>query len=119
MSLLSDLLQGIPLNAVLKERVALAEQKFKDIEAENRSLKGEVESLTTENSALKTELKESRTLATAAEVKPVVVKGCYRFEGDANLYCPACYDTKGKKYLTTQIMFKNRVCSVCKVFLGE
>jgi hypothetical protein len=45
--------------------------------------------------------------------KPKVQWGCYVFEGDENLYCPACFDTKGKKHLTTRANSQMRVCSVC------
>ena len=33
------------------------------------------------------------------EEKPTVQWGCYKFTGDDRLYCPACYDTKGKRHL--------------------
>jgi hypothetical protein len=50
--------------------------------------------------------------------KPSVKWGCYQFEGDARLYCTACYDTKGKKILTTRIDSRHRGCPVCKATLG-
>src|SRR5687767_12006838 len=96
----NDLLQGIPLNAVLKERVALAEQKFKDMEQEKKRLEEKVAARESENADLKQRL--SASAAHSAAEKPKVKWGCYVFEGDTNLYCPACYDTKGKKHLTTR-----------------
>jgi hypothetical protein len=118
MSWLSDLLQGIPLNAVLKERVALAEQKFKDIEAENRALKERIAVLIAENDTLKRELEGKQAAEMAAAKRPTIKWGCYQFDGEQGLYCPACYDTKGKKHLTTRINSNLRRCSVCRTELG-
>lgn len=50
--------------------------------------------------------------------KPTVKWGCYQFEGDSHLYCTACYDTKGKKILTTRIDSRHRGCPVCKATFG-
>jgi Predicted nucleotide-binding protein containing TIR-like domain len=60
---------------------------------------------------------EGSSATTAAE-KPKVKWGCYTFDGDSNLYCPACYDTKGKKHLTTRLNSNRRRCSVCQTELG-
>jgi hypothetical protein len=57
---LESWLKGIPLNEVLKERLALAEQKFKDLQSENEKLKGEAATLTAENAALKQQLAEAK-----------------------------------------------------------
>lgn len=116
MSWWSEMMQGIPLNAVLKERLALAEQKFKDIEAENSTLKEKASALTTENEALKQKLASFEVAAVTG--KPKVKGGCYVFEGDDNLYCPACFDTKGKKHLCTRTVAKTYRCCVCKIDLG-
>jgi len=44
-SWLSDLLKGVPLNPVLRERLAHVKQRFKDMEAEIKRLKAENEEL--------------------------------------------------------------------------
>ena len=118
MGWLSDLLQGVqsvPLNSVLRERVLLAEQKFKDLESENKELTERVAALTAENASLRQQVEEH---AQQKAAKPKVKWGCYVFEGDEKLYCPACWDTKGKKHLTTRMLANIRQCSVCKAQLG-
>jgi len=53
MSVFTDLLAGLQANPVLRERVALAEEKFKALEEENRKLREQVASLTAQNLSLK------------------------------------------------------------------
>lgn len=87
MDWLADVLQRIPLNAILKERVALAEQKHKELEDEATQLRETIAALTAENVSLK---QQNEVRTKAGQPKPRVKWGCYAFEGDANLYCPAC-----------------------------
>jgi predicted nucleotide-binding protein len=47
------------------------------------------------------------------QAKPRVKWGCYVFENDDNLYCPACFETKGKKHITTRMNTRQRQCVVC------
>jgi hypothetical protein len=116
MTSLTDLLQGIPLNAVLRERVALAEQRLKDLESENKNLKDQAATLAKENAALRGQL-EAIARRDAA-VKPTLQWGCYKFAGEDGLFCPACYDKDGKKYQTTRLDIGKRRCTVCRVLLG-
>lgn len=119
MSLWTDLLQGLQTNPVLRERVALAEQKFKDMEAENKALKDTVAALTAENAKLTAERDERAARDKAAEVRPTIKWGCYVFEGDEGMYCPGCYTSKGKRNLTTRLDTRQRQCTVCRVILGS
>lgn len=56
MGLLQDLLKEVPLSAVLKERVALAEQKFDQVDKENQRLRQRVANLEKEVSDLHAQL---------------------------------------------------------------
>jgi hypothetical protein len=85
MSWWTDLLQGIPLNAVLKERLALAEQKFNALEKENKELRGQVEALTAENASLKEERDSLRTEEEFVERRGVA----WKKEPDGH-YLPCC-----------------------------
>lgn len=117
MSWLSDILQGVPLNAVLRERMALAEQKLKEIEQKKKKLEERTAALEAENADLKQQL--ATATAQTNQEKPKIKWGCYIFDGDGErLYCPACYDTKGKKHLTTRLLANRRQCTVCRTFLG-
>ena len=61
------------------------------------------------------QLKEAK----APKPKPKGVKwGCYEFEGDNQLYCTACYDTKGQKSVTTRVNSRFRMCPVCQAVIG-
>jgi len=53
MGAIQDLLQEVPLSAVLKERVALAEQKLERATSENADLKQRIRELEEENAALR------------------------------------------------------------------
>jgi len=73
-------------------------------------------------SALKDEIavlkEENKALTSRAEgEKPKVKWGCYVFNGDNNLYCPACFDAQGRRYLTTRVDSRKRQCSVCRTTL--
>ena len=55
-----------------------------------------------------------------SDEKPAGTKwGCYQFEGDSQLYCTACWDTKRQKALTTRVNSRFRMCPVCKATLGS
>ena len=53
MGWIQDLLSEVPLSAVLKQRVALAEQKYEAAVSENATLKQRVSALEDENTALR------------------------------------------------------------------
>ncbi len=56
MGAIQDLLQEVPLSAVLKERVALAEQKYERAMRENADLKQRIQTLEEENAGLRTQI---------------------------------------------------------------
>ncbi|HYT92781.1 MAG TPA: hypothetical protein VEL76_28955 [Gemmataceae bacterium] len=115
MGLVSDFFQGIPLNAVLKERVTLAEQKVKDMEAETRKLKEQVAALTTENEQLKRQVSDLAAAQQRAAEKPEIKNGCYYFGDDrSKLYCVACYETQGKKHPMVYVLDTGYLCAVCQ-----
>ena len=74
------------------------------------TLQLEMLQLRQKNSELEERLSDQRE-------KPSVKWGCYVFDDDPNLYCPACYDTRGRKHLTTRKSTRERVCSVCRTSL--
>lgn len=66
-------------------------------------------------------LRENKQLkeAAAPRDRPTLFYGCYKFEGDDRLYCPGCYDSKGKKYVTSRLNSRFRQCTVCRVEIGS
>jgi len=52
------------------------------------------------------------------EEKPRFKWGCYVFEGDEILYCPACFENRNKKIPTSRLNSKFRQCPSCKARLG-
>jgi cell division protein FtsB len=56
MKWLWDLFEGIQVNAVLREKISLAEQKFKDMETENKKLKEQITVLTAEVAGLRNQV---------------------------------------------------------------
>lgn len=46
--------------------------------------------------------------------EPTLKWGCYKFEGLNGLYCPACYESKGKKIPTSRINGGIYKCPLCK-----
>jgi DNA-binding MarR family transcriptional regulator len=60
-SLLQDLLTGVPLSAVLQERVALAEEKYQRAIHENESYKQRVVAIERENEDLRARILAGRT----------------------------------------------------------
>jgi hypothetical protein len=75
-------------NAEMKQMIADLAMQLADACLQMAELKHEMLRLQGENDALKTAKVSNR---------PNIVKACYQFEGDEGLYCPVCYDTKGKK----------------------
>ncbi|HTU91633.1 MAG TPA: hypothetical protein VMF69_16235 [Gemmataceae bacterium] len=118
MGWLSDLLQGIPLNSVLRERVALAEQKFREVEEENKRLMEEVAALTKENGELKREIADAPIAVTPPKEKPENRNGLYYFAGEESTpYCPRCYETAGKKHVMSAVPHMGHQCTVCDKFI--
>jgi len=96
-------------NAELKQMIADLSLEMSDLTQKAAELKQKIVELEDENRTLKSK-KDG--------VKPTVQWGCYKFPGDNNLYCPGCWDSRGKKSLTTRMSSKNRKCSVCQTVLG-
>ena len=91
--------------AEIKAMIAELADQLADAKMKMAELKNDIASLQEENKALKSK---------AEGEKPTMQWGCYIFEGDARLYCPACFDTKGMKYVTTRLNSRRRRCSVCQ-----
>lgn len=87
-----------------------------DLSIELADAKGHIATLKLENTRLNEEKRELEARLLDTKPKPEVKWGCYRFEGEDNLYCPACYDTKGVKHLATRVSDAKgirRRCVVC------
>ncbi len=65
-------------------------------------------------------LKENRELKQLSlpREKPTLKFGCYKFEGEEGLFCPACYDSKGKKFRAARMNSRFYQCTVCKAQLA-
>src|SRR5262249_10309329 len=114
MGWLTDLLQGLPVNPVLRERLALAEQKFKDMEAENKRLKEEVATLAEENEGLKQQIERAPVASAPPKETPRIMYGLYSLGGDMSTpYCPRCYERQGKKHVMAGVSHLGHKCTVC------
>jgi DNA-binding MarR family transcriptional regulator len=82
MGTIQDLLQEVPLSAVLKERVALAEQKYEIAMKENAELKQNLRALQEENVALH-RLSPKQERAGLSDDSTAVLRYLFRAEGDA------------------------------------
>lgn len=86
MNLLTDILKEIPTSGVLRERVALAEQKYESLERENETLKKE-------NAKLKGELEAVRRKVpnpAFVEARGVLFKRRENGGYEPDPYCPEC-----------------------------
>jgi hypothetical protein len=103
------------LNPVLRERVALAEQKVKDLESEKKRLREENEALTGENKTLKRKIAEAPLAVEPPKEKPEIRNGLYYFGGDMSTpHCPRCYETQGKKHVMANVRHMGHKCTVCE-----
>lgn len=99
-------------DAEFKGLLADLSSELADLKLEAAYLKEQLASLQEENVLLK-------KTSISADEKPVGRKwGCYRFEGDSGLYCPACWDAKRKKSSTTRVNANFRHCPVCNAPIG-
>ena len=73
MGWLQDLLQEVPLSAVLKERVALAEQQYERATQEISSYQEQIAALKRENEALRARLPAEPTEALSADTTRLLV----------------------------------------------
>jgi len=107
--------------AILRERIALANDKYSALQAENSSLKSQNAILKSENEALKLDNKklQEQRQDEIHGTKPQewkMIYGCLKFDGDDKaLYCPACFLDRGKKIPTSRNAGgRFRFCSACK-----
>lgn len=87
-----------------------------DLSIELADAKGHVATLKLEITRLTEEKRSLEAMLLNSKPKPEVQWGCYTFEGEDNLFCPACYDTKGLKHLATRVSDSKgirRRCVVC------
>jgi hypothetical protein len=86
MGLLTDILKEIPTSGVLKERVALAEQKYDLLEQQNENLKLENARLKSELAAIKSAVPSSAFM----EARGVLFKRKANGSFEPEAYCPDC-----------------------------
>ncbi len=111
---LKEAFENVALSAVLRERLALAADRFKDLEAENTRLKEQVRALTTENEALKKQIKEIPVATAPPQEQPAESGGIYYFGRDHNKpVCPKCWEEKQKKHPMARVGSLAMKCSVC------
>jgi hypothetical protein len=100
----------------------VAEAEFKNVLADLSNdladAKLEIVSLKEQLAGKTEELRLAKLPSEQSAEKPTVKWGCYKFEGDENLYCTACWDTKRQKILATRLDSNYRKCPVCKALLG-
>ena len=82
MGTIQELLQEVPLSAVLKERVALAEQRYDGAMSENAALKERVRALEAENASLHAQIPKQHDSGLAQDTMRVLAH-LFRAEGDA------------------------------------
>ncbi|MHC4136111.1 MAG: hypothetical protein ACYS0K_14115 [Planctomycetota bacterium] len=98
--------------AEFKSLLADLANKLADAKLEAASLKECLAELQEENRVL-------REVSPDPSEKPTGTKwGCYVFEGDDGLYCPACWDSKRQKSRTTRVTREFRHCPVCNAPIG-
>ena len=73
MGSIQDLLEQVPLAAVLRERVALADQKYEAALREAERLKRRVEALERENAELRAQIPQAKEAALSDDTKRVLV----------------------------------------------
>ena len=101
----------------------IAEAEFKNALADLitglADAKVEVAEMKTRLAEQADEIRRLKAAEPSAKERPTVKWGCYQFEGDENLYCTACYDSKGVKGLTTRLQARFCQCPVCKALIGS
>ena len=119
--------------AILRERIALANDKYSALQSENFALKSQNEILKSENEALKLDnkklqeqrrhdekkLSDAEALHSKKTPSYKMVYGCMKFEGDDNLYCPGCFHNKDKKVPTSRKGSHYRFCAACKTDISS
>jgi hypothetical protein len=95
---------------ILRAHLALIRDQAAVIDRENASLSTRLRDAEKKNESLTMEL----ALLKRTEEKPTMKWGCVVFEGDENLYCPACFYDRGRKIPTSRKGPGHRFCAVCK-----
>ena len=106
---------------ILQERLALAADQFSILERDNIDLRvklGEADAklsaLQSRNSDLELQVKKLEVEASNKQESHKLKWGCFVFEGDETLYCPACWVDRGKKMPTSRASSRARFCPGCK-----
>ena len=74
MGSIQDLLQEVPLAAVLRERVTLADQRYETALRENEELKQKITRLERENAELRTQVRQTKEATLPDETNRVLVQ---------------------------------------------
>jgi hypothetical protein len=97
--------------AEIRNVIADLSNELADVKLAAADLKEQIIALRDQNDSLKHQMHP--------EARPKIKWGCYYFDDDdTRLYCTACYDSKGKKILTTRLNSKYRRCNVCNATIG-
>jgi hypothetical protein len=109
---------------ILRERIALANDKYSALQSENSTLKSQNAIFKSENEALKLDnekFHKQRQDDLHSKNTPAykMVYGCMKFEGDNNLYCPGCFHNKNKKVPTSRKGTKYQFCAACKTDISS
>ncbi|WP_432721844.1 hypothetical protein R0381_002060 [Jeongeupia wiesaeckerbachi] len=99
-------------DAEFRNLLADLSNELADLKLEAASLKERIAELQEENGLLKKTSQPSDEKTTRRQW------GCYLFEGDSTLYCPACWDSKRQKSSTTRVNTRFRHCPVCNTPIG-
>ena len=121
---MKELLDGVNLSISLAKRLKEISKNIEVAEFKNvlADLYGQLATVKSEAADLKIRLvklqEENRVLKQKAPPKdeePIGIEySCYKFEGDDNLYCTACWDRDRQKSLTHRVNIRHRTCPVCK-----
>ena len=99
-------------NIEFKSALADLTNELADAKLEAAALKESLASVQEENALLKKKTLSSDEVPTGRKW------GCYQFEGEDGLYCPACWDSKRQKSSTTRVNANFRLCPVCMAPIG-
>lgn len=105
---------------VISKKIGEAEFRaiLADLTMELADAKTAIAGLKLENLELRERCEALENQRDVALEKKMVKYGCYQFEDNPEqLFCPNCYDTKGKRHLTNRKSIRERVCTVCRVVM--
>lgn len=115
-NIVSDILQGIPVNAVLRERIELAAERLKAAEEKNVELQKKVTALEKDNRKLKNQVSEKAKLNEFIEHRGALFK-----RKGANGYHNAvfCRKCKGTMISLEGVLPYSCDCGACVDFTGN